>query len=210
MTAAYGAARRGRSPAPLSDCLRPEISPTPAPARLPGPVWRRSSFPASSARRIVPAIPSVRPAVPMPHVSAARRADPLAEHLSRGRIDQAQFRAAREFQRCFALADKRQPVDLERERPDDQSAAWKALARCYRALGADGSALVNDVLIHGLSAKDVATARGLTGQGWERFFSMRLRECLTTLAETLGFTSEQKEARPVTRSSLTAATRRRA
>jgi hypothetical protein len=48
-------------------------------------------------------------------VSDARR-DPLAEHLARGRIDQAQFRAAREFQKHFALADKRQPVDLEQER----------------------------------------------------------------------------------------------
>ena len=33
--------------------------------------------------------------------------DPLAHQLARGRINQAQYLAGREFQRCFALADKR-------------------------------------------------------------------------------------------------------
>ena len=35
-----------------------------------------------------------------------------------GRIDMAQFMAGRKFQRHFAIADKRHPADLERERPD--------------------------------------------------------------------------------------------
>jgi hypothetical protein len=45
--------------------------------------------------------------------------DPLADHLARGRIDQAQYRAAREFQRQFTLADKRRPDALT----DGQDAA---------------------------------------------------------------------------------------
>jgi hypothetical protein len=40
--------------------------------------------------------------------------DPLADHFARGRIDMAQFRAGREFQKHFALADKRRPVDDEK------------------------------------------------------------------------------------------------
>ena len=69
-------------------------------------------------------------------------------------------------QRHFAVADKRRPAALEREQPnnltENQLAAWKALARCYRALGADGSALVNDVLIDAKTAKQIAELRGRT------------------------------------------------
>jgi hypothetical protein len=65
--------------------------------------------------------------------------DPLADHLAHGRIDMAQFKAGREFQKHFGIADKRQPDSLT----NGQDAAWKSLAMCYRQLGADGSALVN-------------------------------------------------------------------
>jgi hypothetical protein len=76
----------------------------------------------------------------------------------------------REFQRCYQLADKRraeQPGALA----DDQRAAWESLAKCHRALGADGSALVNDLLIRGMTAKQIAASRGLAGE--ERFFAKR-------------------------------------
>ena len=45
------------------------------------------------------------------------RDDPLADHLARGRIDQDQYRAGREFQKHFALADKRRPADFEQQQP---------------------------------------------------------------------------------------------
>ena len=82
--------------------------------------------------------------------------DPLANLSTRGHIDQAQFLAGREFQRHFGLADKRRPDNLTGE----QLTAWKWLGKCYVRLGADGSALVNDVLIH---CDDRKTDRG--GEG---------------------------------------------
>jgi hypothetical protein len=63
------------------------------------------------------------------------------------------------------------------------------LAKCYRALGADGSALINDVLIDAKTARQITESRGKKGLDWERFYSMRLRECLNTLAGVYGFSS---------------------
>ena len=117
--------------------------------------------------------------------------DPLAEHFARRRIDRARY-LAREFQKHFAIADKRRPVDLERERPDDQSAAWKWLAKAYRALGADESALVNDALIRSRTTKQIMESRGRTGPEWEPYFAKRVWECLGTLAVVYGFEREKK------------------
>jgi hypothetical protein len=126
--------------------------------------------------------------------------DPLAAHLARRRIDRAQYLAGQEFQRCYRLADRRRPDQLD-GLDDDQRAAWKSLDQSYKALGADGSALVNDVLIHGMTTKQIAEARGLTGQGWEKFLRMRLRECLGTLAQIHGFTQPLSPAPPSARRS---------
>ena len=112
--------------------------------------------------------------------------DPLADHFARGRIDMAQFRAGREFQKHFAIADNSGRTNLA----DDQLAAWKTLARCYRALGANGSALVNDVLVNARTTRQIAESRSKTGQDWERYYVRRLRECLGTLAEVYGFSNE--------------------
>jgi len=131
--------------------------------------------------------------------------DPLADHFARGRIGQAQFWAGREFQEHFGIADRRSEdraytLDhLERERPgtltDDQLAAWKWLAKCYRQLGADGSALFHDVLIRAMTAKQIVESRGRTGQGWERYFTRRFWECLNTLAAVYGFSKREKRIR---------------
>ena len=47
---------------------------------------------------------------------------------------------------------------------------------------ADGSAVVHDMLISAMSAKQVAESR----LGWEKFYRMRFLECLGTLAVTHG------------------------
>lgn len=109
----------------------------------------------------------------LPAASDPRHRDPLAASLSRGRITRAQYQAGREFQKLMADPD------------DPTSIRW--LAKCHRELGQDGSAIVHDALIRSLSPRRIAEARGMTGQLWERYFSRRLAECLTTLAEVLGF-----------------------
>ena len=62
--------------------------------------------------------------------------EPLADRLARGRITQAQYLAAQEFRKHYGLA------------------AGKMLT---------GSAVVHDMLINAMSAKEVAASRGLTG-----------------------------------------------
>ena len=103
--------------------------------------------------------------------TAPSNRDPLADRLARGRITQAQYLAAQEFRKHYGLA------------------AGKMLTESYRALGADGSAVVHDMLINAMSAKEVAASRGLTGLGWEKFYRMRFSECLNTLAVIYGFSN---------------------
>jgi len=119
-------------------------------------------------------------------IEPAAPCDPLAAHLARHRIDRASYLAGREFQRCYRLADERRP-DQPGGLDVDQRTAWESLDRSYKALGADGSALIKDVLIHGMSAGEVAKSRGKAGQDGGRFYRMRLQECLRTLAEVYGF-----------------------
>ena len=133
-----------------------------------------------------------RPEIPPMHRAAVIEAtahpnrDLLTHHLARKHINRAQYDAGREFRRIFELADKRRDgANLA----DDQDAAWKALAKCYRQLGHDGSALVHDMLIDGMTAKQVAEARGNLGAGWPKYYARRYFMCLSTLAETFGFAS---------------------
>ena len=71
---------------------------------------------------------------------------------------------------------------------DTQVKAWQWLTKCYRKLGGDGSALVHDALIGNMTAKQIATARGLCVAD-ERYISRRIGECLDTLAVTFGYSS---------------------
>ena len=51
------------------------------------------------------------------------------------------------------------------------------------------------MLIRARTAKQIAAARGLTGQEWERYFAKRFWECLNTLAVVYGFSSGEKKIR---------------
>ena len=64
------------------------------------------------------------------------------------------------------------------------------LNRAERELGADGSALVHDVLVQGLTMEQVGQRRGLCTKRWGDYFSRRFRECLDRLALLYGFATE--------------------
>jgi hypothetical protein len=68
----------------------------------------------------------------------------------------------------------------------------RPLARCRRQLGTDGEALVQAALIHARSFRQIAEARGLSGQEWERYFAKRLWECLNSLAVVYGFANADR------------------
>jgi hypothetical protein len=78
---------------------------------------------------------------------------------------------------------------------EGQRKAVLRLNRAERELGADGSALVHEVLVIGLSMEQIAERRGARGQRWTDYLSKRFRECLDRLALIYGFATEKKSAR---------------
>lgn len=128
------------------------------------------------------------------------RNDPLARLHTHRQIDEAQYQAGRAFQGDWEKAERgpsavdttRDYVDGGRMREPITEAQRKAilrLNRCERELGADGSALIHDVLIQGMTMDQVGERRGLRGQRWNDYFSRRLRESLDRLAITYGFST---------------------
>jgi hypothetical protein len=125
------------------------------------------------------------------------RDDPLARLHDRGHIDEAQYHAGRSFQHDFEIAERGpQAIDPSKEFVDggklpepiteQQRKAVMRLNRAEGKLGADGSALTHDVLIQGKTITVIALSRGLRGERWEKYFGMRFRECLETLAVVYG------------------------
>ena len=128
------------------------------------------------------------------------RNDPLARMQSHRQIDEAQYQGGRAFQDDWERAERGpRAVDPTREYVDGgqarepitegQRKAVLRLNRAERELGADGSALVHDVLVHGMTMDQVGQRRGLRGQRWNDYFARRLRECLDRLALIYGFST---------------------
>jgi hypothetical protein len=129
------------------------------------------------------------------------RNDPLGRLHSHRQIDEAQYQGGRAFQDDWEKAERGpRAVDPTREYVDGgqmrepitegQRKAVLRLNRAERELGADGSALVHDVLVHGLTMEQVGQKRGLRTQRWKDYFSRRFIECLDRLALIYGFATE--------------------
>jgi len=129
------------------------------------------------------------------------RDDPLGGMLARRTIDDAQYHGGRAFQKDFEAAERGpQAVDPSKEFVDGgsfpepitetQQKAAKRLAGVYRALGADGSALIHDVLIHRKTHSQIAFDRGFAGKSWEEYFGKRVHECLHRVSYVYGFAIE--------------------
>ncbi|MGH6643513.1 MAG: DUF6456 domain-containing protein [Bradyrhizobium sp.] len=126
------------------------------------------------------------------------RNDPLGRLHSRRQVDEAQYQGGRAFQSDWERAERGpRAVDPTREYVDGgqmrepitegQRKAVLRLNRAMRELGADGSALVHDVLVHGMTMAQVGQRRGLHSQRWNDYFSRRFQECLDRLALIYGF-----------------------
>ena len=126
------------------------------------------------------------------------RNDPLGRLHSRRQIDEAQYQGGRAFQSDWERAERgpravdptREYVDGGQMREPITEGQRKATLRLNRAmgeLGADGSALVHDVLVHGMTMEQVGQRRGLHSQRWNDYFSRRFQECLDRLALIYGF-----------------------
>jgi hypothetical protein len=131
------------------------------------------------------------------------RNDPLARLHSHRQIDEAQYQGGRAFQDDWEKAERGpRAVDPTREYVDGgqarepiterQRKAVLRLNRAERELGADGSALVHDVLILGMTMQQIGQRRDLPGQRWIDYFARRFRECLDRLALIYGFATVQR------------------
>jgi len=134
------------------------------------------------------------------------RNDPLGRLHSHRQIDEAQYQAGRAFQNDWERAERGpKAVDPGREYVDGaemrepitegQRKAVLRLNNCERELGADGSAIVHDVLIQGMTMEQVGQRRGLKSQRWNDYFARRLKECLDRLALIYGFATEGNKPR---------------
>ena len=126
------------------------------------------------------------------------RNDPLGRMHSHRHIDEAQYQGGRAFQNDWEKAERGpRAVDPTREYveggqvrepiTEGQRKAVLRLNRAQRELGADGSALVHEVLILGMTMEQIGQRRGLRTQRWNDYFARRLRECLDRLALMYGF-----------------------
>jgi hypothetical protein len=133
------------------------------------------------------------------------RNDPLGRLHSHHQIDEAQYQGGRAFQDDWEKAERGpQAVDPTREYVDGgqarepiterQRKAVLRLNRAERELGADGSALVHEVLILGMTMEQVGQRRGLLGQRWIDYFARRFKECLDRLALLYGFATARRQA----------------
>ena len=109
------------------------------------------------------------------------RNDPLGRMHSHRHIDEAQYQGGRAFQNDWEKAERGpRAVDPTREYVDGgqarepitegQRKAVLRLNRAERELGADGSALVHEVLILGMTMEQIGQRRGLRTQRWNRLF----------------------------------------
>jgi len=75
---------------------------------------------------------------------------------------------------------------------DAQLRASQWLARVYRQLGVDGTAIVHQALIRSMNTKQIAAARGQTGPEWQRYLAKRFGECLNSLEIVTGSPAAKK------------------
>jgi hypothetical protein len=131
------------------------------------------------------------------------RNDPLGRLHSHHQVDEAQYRGGRAFQDDWEKAERGpQAVDPGREYVDGgqmrepiterQRKAVLRLNRIERELGADGSALVHEILVLGMTMEQIAQRRGLRSQRWMDYFARRFYECLDRLALIYGFATEKR------------------
>ncbi|MGX4770296.1 hypothetical protein ACWAUC_10895 [Bradyrhizobium guangdongense] len=129
------------------------------------------------------------------------RNDPLARLHSHHQIDEAQYRGGRAYQNDWEKAKRGpQAMDPTREYVDgtrsgelvteSQRKAVLRLNRVERELGTDGSALVHDVLVLGLTMDQIGQRRAVRTQRWNDYFARRFRECLDRLALVYGFATD--------------------
>src|SRR6516162_9299288 len=148
------------------------------------------------------------PERPRSTVIVSLREDPIGRMHARRQVDEAQYSAARAYQRLYdcATIGNLSPADLLRPRvdggraPDPISAARMAAATRLRSVegtlkdwhGHAGLSLTRCVLTGGKSVDKAARDFGASSEREARFWGLLFRKCLDVLAKALGFASSAK------------------
>ena len=136
------------------------------------------------------------------------REDPIGRMHARRQVDEAQYSAARAYQRLYdcATIGNLSPADPSRIRvdggrfPDPISAARMAAAKQLRSVegtlkdwhGFAGLSLTRCVLTGGKSVDRAARDFGASSEREARFWGLLFRKCLDVLARVLGFANSAK------------------
>ena len=127
------------------------------------------------------------------------RDDPVGAMQARGQVDQAQFAAARHWQRCYeaveisgarAIDFTKEAVDggrLPEMLTDQYSKALADMRKASRALGQEGEAIIRDILGRCMPLLHAAASRNLTSELELKYLGRRFRECLDTLSLVFGY-----------------------
>jgi hypothetical protein len=107
------------------------------------------------------------------------RNDPLGRLHSHRHIDEAQYQGGRVFkglgkaERGLRAVDPTGNMSMAARCGSrlPKAAAALRLNRAERELGADGSALVHDILVQGMTMEQIGQRRGLRGQRWIDYFA---------------------------------------
>ena len=127
---------------------------------------------------------------------------------ARNVIDEAQYQAGRRFESFFYATNAGlKAINLETPYVDTSfngisisdahCDAVEGLKRADRALGLEGSSLMRDVLIAGMSFVQIASLRGMKSEVEIKYIGKRFRECLDTLAKHFGFANQDSDRRRV-------------
>lgn len=127
------------------------------------------------------------------------RDDPLAEMHARGKVDDAQFNAGREWQRHHEAAEvgsvsaidpTKEAVDggkIPEPFTDRQRRARLKLAAAHNELGPYGWSIIFDALGRRMTIAEIAESRNMTREREQSYLAFRFRECLETLAKLWGY-----------------------
>jgi hypothetical protein len=136
------------------------------------------------------------------------RDDPLGHLHDRGRIDDLQFKAGRDYQNFYERAEvsgvqamdtTKEPVDGGNVIPDPLSsgmlAAADQLAYLDRRLGDVGKRLIRLFLIERMFLRQIIESYRMEAtDSRTAYLGKRVSECLETLAEALGYAQRRKKA----------------
>ena len=129
------------------------------------------------------------------------RDDPIGAMHARNQVDQAQYAAARHWQRCYEAVEisGAQAIDTTKEAvdggrmaeplSDHYSRAWDDLRKADKELGPDLCAIVRDVLGANMILLHVAAKRDLTTEWQILSIGRKFRRGLDILAVVFGYTS---------------------